>query len=228
MASFIRRRCRATALRHFCPIIRCGPRGSQLFSAGDTDRHALMEECGQFGARLGSFCNFVGFTPLSEARDPRRSGNCSATPRARCARRSASWPLSPSSATVARPGRGGHYAEYLTQYSEFMFAITAIPGRHGTAALTDMPEPPVEDGPVLVQTRAIGVCGTDAEIINGDYGWAPPGQERLIIGHESLGHVVEAAPETGFSPGNLVVGIVRLARPGAMPGVRGRRLGHVR
>ncbi len=96
-----------------------------------------------------------------------------------------------------------------------MIAITAIPGRHGTAALTDVPEPPAEDGPILVQTRAIGVCGTDAEIINGDYGWAPPGQERLIIGHESLGHVVEAAPETGFSPGNLVVGIVR--RPDPVP-----------
>ena len=168
-----------------------------------------MEECGQFGARLGCSATLSGSRPCRRRAIPRRSGNCSATPRARCARRSASWPLSPSSATVARPGRGGHYAEYLTQYSEFMFAITAIPGRHGTAALTDMPEPPVEDGPVLVQTRAIGVCGTDAEIINGDYGWAPPGQERLIIGHESLGHVVEAAPETGFSPGNLVVGVVR-------------------
>ena len=109
-----------------------------------------------------------------------------------------------------------------------MLAITAVPGRQGTAELNDMPEPPAEDGPVLVQTRAIGVCGTDAEIINGDYGLAPPGQERLIVGHESLGQVVEAAPETGFSPGDLVVGIVRLARPRAMPGVRGRRLGYVR
>ena len=71
------------------------------------------------------------------------------------------------------------------------------------------------DGPVLVQTEAIGVCGTDLEIINGDYGWAPPGQERLIIGRESLGRVIEAEPETGFSPGDLVVGIVR--RPDPVP-----------
>ena len=96
-----------------------------------------------------------------------------------------------------------------------MRAITVVPGRQGSAALTDMPEPPPDDGPVLVQTQAIGVCGTDLEIINGDYGWPPPGQERLIIGHESLGRVIEAAPGTGFGAGDLVVGIVR--RPDPVP-----------
>jgi threonine dehydrogenase-like Zn-dependent dehydrogenase len=103
----------------------------------------------------------------------------------------------------------------LIRYGEAMRAITVIPGRQGSVALTDMPEPPQDDGPVLVQTQAIGVCGTDLEIINGDYGWAPPGQARLIIGHESLGQVIEAAPGTGFSAGDLVVGIVR--RPDPVP-----------
>ena len=96
-----------------------------------------------------------------------------------------------------------------------MRAITVIPGRAGSVALTDMPEPPPDNGPVLVQTQAIGICGTDLEIINGEYGWAPPGQDRLIIGHESLGRVAEAAPGTGFAPGDLVVGIVR--RPDPVP-----------
>jgi threonine dehydrogenase-like Zn-dependent dehydrogenase len=96
-----------------------------------------------------------------------------------------------------------------------MRAVTVIPGQPGSVALTGMPEPAPADGPVLVHTRAIGICGTDAEIINGDYGWAPPGQERLIIGHESLGQVAEAAPGTGFAAGDLVVGIVR--RPDPVP-----------
>jgi len=96
-----------------------------------------------------------------------------------------------------------------------MRAMTVTPGRQGSAALTDMPEPPPDDGPILVQTQAIGVCGTDAEIISGDYGWAPPGEERLVIGHESLGQVIEAAPGTGFRTGDLVVGIVR--RPDPVP-----------
>ena len=94
-----------------------------------------------------------------------------------------------------------------------MRAISVIPGQQGSVALTDMPEPPDEDGPILVQTQAIGVCGTDLEIINGEYGSAPPGQDRLIIGHESLGRVAEAAPGTGFGAGDLVVGIVRRRDP---------------
>jgi glucose 1-dehydrogenase len=98
-----------------------------------------------------------------------------------------------------------------------MRAITVVPGKQGSVALTDMPEPPEEDGPVLVRTQAIGICGTDLEIINGEYGSAPPGQDRLIIGHESLGRVAEAAPETGFSAGDLVVGIVRRRDPVPCP-----------
>ena len=57
-----------------------------------------------------------------------------------------------------------------------MRAVTVIPGQRGSVALTDMPEPPDDDGPVLVQTQAIGICGTDLEIINGEYGSAPPGR----------------------------------------------------
>jgi threonine dehydrogenase-like Zn-dependent dehydrogenase len=96
-----------------------------------------------------------------------------------------------------------------------MRAITVIPGEPGSAGMTDVPEPPREDGPILVRTQAIGVCGTDLEIINGEYGWPPPGRQRLIIGHESVGRVAEAAPGTGFAPGDLVVGIVR--RPDPVP-----------
>ena len=98
-----------------------------------------------------------------------------------------------------------------------MRAITVIPGMPASVALTDMPEPPGEDGPVLVRTQAIGICGTDLEIINGDYGSAPPGQERLIIGHESLGRVIQAEPGSGFAAGDLVVGIVRRRDPVPCP-----------
>ena len=102
-------------------------------------------------------------------------------------------------------------------YVGVMRAITAIPGQQGSVALTEMPEPAEADGPVLVQTQAIGICGTDLEIINGEYGLAPPGQDRLIIGHESLGRVAEAAPGTGFGAGDLVVGIVRRRDPVPCP-----------
>jgi glucose 1-dehydrogenase len=78
-----------------------------------------------------------------------------------------------------------------------------------------VPEPSPADGPVLVRKLLIGVCGTDLDIVQGAYGTAPPGRERLILGHESLGRVLEAPAGCGLSVGDLVVGIVR--RPDPVP-----------
>jgi threonine dehydrogenase-like Zn-dependent dehydrogenase len=96
-----------------------------------------------------------------------------------------------------------------------MRAVTVVPLKKGSVDLTDLPEPPESDGPVLVKTRAVGVCGTDLEIIDGEYGWAPPGEERLAIGHESLGEVMEAPDGADVKAGDLVVAIVR--RPDPVP-----------
>lgn len=96
-----------------------------------------------------------------------------------------------------------------------MLALTVQPGLPNSLQLDDLPPPPQGDGAVLVRAVALGVCGTDREIIDGAYGWAPPGASRLIIGHESLGRV-EAAPDgSGFAKDDLVVGIVR--RPDPVP-----------
>jgi len=96
-----------------------------------------------------------------------------------------------------------------------MRALTVVPGVANSARVEDIPEPPRSDGAVLVRTLALGVCGTDREIVSGQYGWAPPGEKRLVIGHESLGRVVEAPAGSGFTGGDLVVGIVR--RPDPVP-----------
>jgi glucose 1-dehydrogenase len=96
-----------------------------------------------------------------------------------------------------------------------MRALTVSPGIANSASVEDVPEPPKADGAVLVRALALGVCGTDREIVSGDYGWAPPGQKRLVIGHESLGKVKEAPADSGFKAGDLVVGIVR--RPDPVP-----------
>jgi len=96
-----------------------------------------------------------------------------------------------------------------------MKALTLIPGIANSAAVIDVPEPAPADGGILARTLAIGVCGTDVEIVAGAYGWAPSGRERLVLGHESLGEVIEAPAGSGFVPGDLVVGIVR--RPDPVP-----------
>jgi len=96
-----------------------------------------------------------------------------------------------------------------------MRALTVAPGTANSAQVEEVPEPPESDGAVLVRALALGVCGTDREIVSGGYGWAPPGQKRLIIGHESLGKVQAAPADSGFKAGDLVVGIVR--RPDPVP-----------
>lgn len=96
-----------------------------------------------------------------------------------------------------------------------MRAITVSPGVANSARLEDVPPPPPSDGAILARTLALGVCGTDREIIAGDYGWSPPGETRLVLGHESLGRVEEAPAHSGFAPGDLVVGVVR--RPDPVP-----------
>jgi threonine dehydrogenase-like Zn-dependent dehydrogenase len=93
-------------------------------------------------------------------------------------------------------------------------AVTVTPGRSGSAQLDEVPEPGPELGSVLVEALAVGVCGTDVEIASGLYGWAPPERERLTLGHESLGRVIDPGP-SGFEAGDHVVGIVR--RPDPVP-----------
>jgi threonine dehydrogenase-like Zn-dependent dehydrogenase len=92
-------------------------------------------------------------------------------------------------------------------------AITVLPGQAGSARLDDFADPPESDGPVLVETLAVGICGTDLEIAAGDYGWAPEGHKRLVLGHESVGRVTEAPAGSGLSAGDYAVGIVRRPDP---------------
>jgi threonine dehydrogenase-like Zn-dependent dehydrogenase len=96
-----------------------------------------------------------------------------------------------------------------------MKAITVEPGRAGSARLEEIPEPGAHEGSVLVEAVAVGVCGTDVEIAEGKYGWAPEGSKRLVLGHESLGRVSDPGPSSALAAGDLVVGIVR--RPDPVP-----------
>ncbi|HEY6940119.1 alcohol dehydrogenase catalytic domain-containing protein [Dokdonella sp.] len=94
-------------------------------------------------------------------------------------------------------------------------AVTFVPGVARSARLEVVAPPDPAEGALVVAIDAIGVCGTDRELLAGAYGTAPAGRERLIIGHESLGHVLEAPADSGFAPGDAVAGIVR--RPDPVP-----------
>lgn len=94
-----------------------------------------------------------------------------------------------------------------------MRALTVLPGTSGSAEVAQIPEPEPADGEVLVAVDAVGICGTDREIMAGQYGVAPEGEELLVLGHESVGRVLEAPPDSDLRAGDRVVGIVRHPDP---------------
>ena len=99
-----------------------------------------------------------------------------------------------------------------------MKAVAVRPGEVNSIHLRDVPMPSLHDVPggrgVLVRVLRVGVDGTDKEINAAEYGMAPPGDDYLILGHESFG-IVEAVADgvTGLAPGDYVVASVR--RPGS-------------
>ena len=82
-------------------------------------------------------------------------------------------------------------------------------------SIIDQPEPGISC-PTDVKLRMIeaGICGTDKEICAFEYGTPPVGSEHLVIGHESLGEVIEVgAAVTRVRVGDLVVPMVRRPCP---------------
>jgi hypothetical protein len=78
-----------------------------------------------------------------------------------------------------------------------MRALTVRPGVADSARVEEIAEPPEPDGPVLVETLAVGICGTDAEIVRAEYRQAPPGEDRLVLGvpaMERLHRLLRGAP----------------------------------
>src|ERR1044072_5880991 len=95
-----------------------------------------------------------------------------------------------------------------------MKAVAVLPGKPNSVhlqeiavqKLTDQPHPHVcripEGRGVLVKVLQIGVDATDREINEALYGNAPPGGDHLVIGHESLGRVLEGGDKgTEVRPG---------------------------
>jgi threonine dehydrogenase-like Zn-dependent dehydrogenase len=91
-----------------------------------------------------------------------------------------------------------------------MKAVAVFPATK-QVKLIDHPEPTlVSPTDVKLRMLDIGICGTDKEIVTFQYGTPPPGSEYLIIGHESLGEVVETGLGVkSLKKGDLVVTMVR-------------------
>jgi len=95
-----------------------------------------------------------------------------------------------------------------------MKAVAVIPSKR-EIRLVQQDEPELST-PSDVKLRMIdvGICGTDREIAAFQYGTPPTGSDYLVIGHESLGEVIEVGPAvTRVKIGDLVVPMVRRPCP---------------
>ncbi|MBI2133088.1 alcohol dehydrogenase catalytic domain-containing protein [Candidatus Woesearchaeota archaeon] len=54
-----------------------------------------------------------------------------------------------------------------------------------------------------------GICGTDIDIIENSLVDSPPGEDKLILGHEAIGKIVETGEQTRFRKGDHVALIPR-------------------
>jgi threonine dehydrogenase-like Zn-dependent dehydrogenase len=98
-----------------------------------------------------------------------------------------------------------------------MKAVAVLPGSHEVKVIEQEVPRLAEPDQVTMRMLDIGICGTDKEICSFEYGTPPPGDDHLVIGHESLAEIVQVGPAVEhFQPGDLVVPSVR--RPCPHPG----------
>ena len=98
-----------------------------------------------------------------------------------------------------------------------MKAIAVQPGKPNSVHLREIPPPSITQIPdekgVRVRVLKVGVDATDREINDALYGNPPPGDDYLVLGHESFGIVEEVGSQVRrFKPGDFVTATVR--RPG--------------
>src|SRR5438552_6985800 len=91
-----------------------------------------------------------------------------------------------------------------------MRAVGVIPGKREVRLMEHQTPKIAEPSQVKIRSLEVGVCGTDREICTFVYGSPPDGFDYLVLGHESLGEVIEVGSGVSqFKPGDLVVPSVR-------------------
>ncbi|MEV0085482.1 glucose 1-dehydrogenase [Saccharopolyspora sp. NPDC050642] len=94
-----------------------------------------------------------------------------------------------------------------------MKAATVVPGKPELSAVTELPDPVPEPGELLVRGLLVGFCRIDRDVTEHAHGALPPGQDRMVLFHESVGQAVHAPAISGFQDGDYVVGVVRRPDP---------------
>ena len=106
-----------------------------------------------------------------------------------------------------------------------MKAVAVFPGSREVKVIEQEAPRISQPDQVMLRMLDIGICGTDKEICTFEYGTPPPGDDHLVIGHESLAEVIETGSAVErFQAGDLVIPSVR--RPCPHSGCLACRSGH--
>lgn len=83
-----------------------------------------------------------------------------------------------------------------------MKAVVKVDRGYNNIEIRDVEKTGCNDDEVLINVKAVGVCGTDYHIYTDEYDTVPP----LIIGHEFSGVIAEIGSKVkGFKPGDRVI-----------------------
>ena len=109
---------------------------------------------------------------------------------------------------------------------EDMKAVAVFPGSREVKIIEQEGPRLSRPDQVMLRMLDIGICGTDKEICSFEYGTPPPGDDHLVIGHESVAEIVQVGSAVErLRAGDLVVPSVRRPCPhpgclAAIPGIR--------
>jgi len=83
-----------------------------------------------------------------------------------------------------------------------MRALRKLSEGKGNMDIVESPVPNIEEDEVLIEVKAVGVCGTDYHIYTGEYPTSPP----LTVGHEFSGNIVKMGEKVkGLKIGDRVI-----------------------
>jgi len=87
-----------------------------------------------------------------------------------------------------------------------MKAVVKYGRGKGLVEVRDVPEPTIRDDEVLVEIKAVSVCGSDLHIYNDSHPYWPP----IILGHEFSGVIADVGKEVkGWKVGDRIVSETR-------------------
>lgn len=87
-----------------------------------------------------------------------------------------------------------------------MKAVVKYGKGKGLVEMREVPEPKMKDDEVLIEVKAVSVCGSDLHIFHDSHPYWPP----VVLGHEFAGVIVDVGKEIkGWKVGNRVVSETR-------------------